>query len=309
MAVKRKLKTVGKRGIRRLFEMGQRAGVNILPHHFYSETPDIAELKRDARWKRARTMKGVNGTGIEEQLGFVREIMTGDSSLADDELYRVACERNGEAGFGPVEASFLHAFVRKVKPRRIVQVGCGVSTAVVIHAAEQSGYRPSIACVEPFPTDFLRQMAAQGEIELVVEKAQHVAQSVLTELGTDGFLFVDSTHTVTPGSEVNRIILDVLPELAPGSWVHFHDITFPYDYLRGMLTSELFFHRESALLHAFLIGNAHYAIQASFSMLHYERKDELRQLFTSYRPSGDDDHGLERTPGSFPSSLYLRASS
>ena len=52
-------------------------------------------------------------------------------------------------------------------------------------------------------------------------------------------LFVDATHTVKPGSEVNRIILDVLPRLDAGVFVHFHDIYFPYDYQRGLLSSEL----------------------------------------------------------------------
>ena len=43
-------------------------------------------------------------------------------------------------------------------------------------------------------------------------------------------LFIDSTHAVKPGSEVNRLILDILPRLKSGVCVHFHDIYFSYDY-------------------------------------------------------------------------------
>ena len=42
-------------------------------------------------------------------------------------------------------------------------------------------------------------------------------------------LFIDWTHAVKPGSEVNDLIHEVLPRLRPGVWVHVHDIYFPYD--------------------------------------------------------------------------------
>ena len=49
----------------------------------------------------------------------------------------------------------------------------------------------------------------------------------------------------------------MLPRLAAGVRVHFHDIWFPYDYSGGILDSELFFWHETALLHAYLAGNRH----------------------------------------------------
>ena len=37
-------------------------------------------------------------------------------------------------------------------------------------------------------------------IQLIRARAQDVPLATLTDLGDDGFLFVDSTHTVKPGS-------------------------------------------------------------------------------------------------------------
>ncbi|MCU1237860.1 MAG: methyltransferase family protein, partial [Candidatus Solibacter sp.] len=67
------------------------------------------------------------------------------------------------------------------------------------------------------------------------------------------------THAVRAGSDVNRIVLEVLPLIPSGFFVQFHDIYFPYDYQSSVLTT-LFFSGESTLLHAFLIDNRRYSI-------------------------------------------------
>ncbi len=107
-----------------------------------------------------------------------------------------------------------------------------------------------------------------------------------------------------PGSEVNRLIFEVLPRLRAASWVHFHDIYFPYDYQRGLLDDELFFCNETALLHAFLINNESFVIRSSLSMLHHADPSRLRRSLPNYWPAAND-HGLRTSPGDFPASIYL----
>ncbi len=250
--MRRRLKTLGKRGLRQLFELGQRVGVDVLPRHFYSQIPDIRELRREGAWKSPYSMFGVAGAEVDSQFELLESCCTSEilSRLRRGDIYRDACLANGEAGFGSVDADFLFGFIQSIRPRRIVQIGCGVSTAVILGAAreliETVDYHPEILCIEPYPTEFLKNAERTGAIRLIGEMAQTVSLETLTDLGERGFLFVDSTHAVRPGSEVNRLILEVLPRLNPGSWVHFHDIYFPYDYQRGLLTDELFFSNESA---------------------------------------------------------------
>jgi hypothetical protein len=305
--LKRQIKDLGKQGLRTVFELGQHLGVDILPRHYYSEIPDFSDLRSDDRWKEPRSMTGVNGIAIPDQLRFVRECCTPplvERLLAGD-VHERACVLNGEPGFGPVEADFLYAFLAAQRPKRIVQVGCGVSTAVMLLAAAEAGAAAEVVCIEPFPSGFLRDAAREGRIELIPERAQNVPLGILTGLGADCLLFVDSSHTVKPGSEVNRLILEVLPRLRPGAWVHFHDIFFPYDYQRGLLADELFFCNESVLLHAFLIHNPKYTIRAALSMLHYAAPDELRKSLPNYRPA-ENEQGLRRSDGHFPASAYLQ---
>jgi hypothetical protein len=225
--------------------------------------------------------------------------------VANDGVYRSACERNGVAGYGPVEAGLLYAFVATHRPRQIIQVGCGVSTAVCLAAAGDSGYRPKVTCIDPFPTRFLRQAADGREINLVARPVESLDPSVVAALGDGDLFFVDSTHTLGPAGEVSRIILEFLPRLAAGAYVHFHDIYFPYDYPDDALTTALFFPHESVLLHAFLVHNTRFAIVASMSMLHHQRSSEVAELLPYYTPRKNQD-GLAAGPGHFPSAVYLR---
>lgn len=305
----RSLKNNAKKLLHLGFVLGQRVGVDVLPRHFYSEIPPIDELRRTTHWRRPYSMLGVLGRDCEQQLAFVRSTCSErlTSILCGRRVHKDACHQNGEAGFGEIEADFLFCFVATHRPRRILQIGCGVSTAVCLSAAQETGYRPEIICVEPYPNPFLRRADREGQIRLVEKKVQEVGTNIVCEsqLETGDLFFVDSTHTLGPAGEVTHIILEMLPVLPAGAWVHFHDIFFPYDYSRHLLKAELFFSHETALLLAFLAYNGRISIAASLSMLHYACQDELTCVLPNYRPAGNDA-GLETTPGHFPSSIYLK---
>lgn len=301
------LKRLRNLALRRLFEAGQRVGLDILPRHFYSSVPDIRRLRQSTAWRTRRSMVGVDGVDTDSQLAFVVACTPPDlvRRQRTAETYNRACAANGRVGFGPVEADFLHCFIASHQPQMIVQVGAGVSTAVILDAAGAAGYRPHVRCVDPYPTGYLRRLAEEDRIELLAEPAQAVPIKSLADVGTNGMLFVDSTHTVRPGGDVNWIVLEALPRVTPGAWVHFHDIFWPYDYPPGLLTDDLFFWAESALLLAYLTSNPQYRLRASLSMLHHDRPDQLRCQLPNYRRQADRD-GLREGSGHFPSSAYLQ---
>ncbi|MGH8611988.1 MAG: class I SAM-dependent methyltransferase [Gammaproteobacteria bacterium] len=303
----RNMKDLAKRSLRRIFELGQGAGFDILPRHFYSSIPSLMELRRSRNWREPFDMYGIAGASVSEQLAFLADLCEPFlREWADLDIYRIANKENAQGGgYGVIEAEVLYAFVRRHRPRRIVQVGCGLSTSVMIRASSKANYRPDIVCIEPRPSAYLQTAQRNGQITLRRERAQETPRSVLTNLTASDLLFVDSTHTVKPGSEVNRIILDVLPRLVPDVFIHFHDVFFPYDYQRGLLSDDLFFWIESTLLHAFLVNNAHCRIQLSLSMLHYAAPDRIKALIPRYEPQGNVD-GLRAAGGRhFPSATYL----
>jgi hypothetical protein len=87
-------------------------------------------------------------------------------------------------------------------------------------------------------------------------------------------LFIDSSHTVKRGSEVNFLVLEVLPRLPDGVFVHFHDIFLPYDYPQKWLRRGTFL-AEQYLVHAFLIGNPDFEVLLATHSLFRGRGDEL----------------------------------
>jgi hypothetical protein len=168
----------------------------------------------------------------------------------------------------------------------------------------------AFTCIDPFPRPWLR---TSSEVRVVAKPAQEVPVDVFLTPSQNDLLFIDSTHTVKTASDVNHLILEVLPRLSRGVIVHFHDIFFPYDYSRDVL--DTFVHwSETSLLRAFLCHNAKARIMLSLSMLHYERPNVLKTHFPEYNPEPDSD-GLRcgsarpmesSTKEHFPSSTYIR---
>ena len=227
-------------------------------------------------------------------------------SLHNFEIHKAAIRMNGSReGYGEVESDMLYCFVRSLRPARIVQVGCGVSTAVCLLAAQDAGYSPQITCIEPYPTEFLRRASESGRIQLVSKKVEEVGVACVSSVGPGDLLFIDSSHTLAPAGELNLLVLEMLPRLASGAYAHFHDIYFPFDYAVDTLSSALFFQHETALLYAFLLMNDCFEISACLSLLHHRRLKDLVRCFPEMQPMTFDE-GLKRDPGEFPSSIYLR---
>jgi hypothetical protein len=159
--------------------------------------------------------------------------------------------------------------------------------------------------VEPFPNKFLKDKHNEGAIQLISKPVQDLSTSFISSLGNGDLFFVDSSHTLGPAGEVTRIILELLPRLNKGVFIHFHDIQFPYDYPSIILERPLFFPHESVLLHAFLTFNSDFKILASLSMLHYKRQEHLREILNNYVPA-IHEYGLRVEDGHYPSSVYLQ---
>jgi len=307
--VTRQAKEWAKGRLRGVFEAGQHLGVDVLPRHFYSEIPDIRDLKRNRRWQRPYSLVGVRGTDTEQQLAWLRESCPPDvaNRLQSLDLQQRAAVANGALGYGKIEADILYSVVYTRRPRRMIQVGAGASTWIALEAAKDAGYGIQITCVDPYPTDFLQQLSSDGKITLRHAPVQELAINELTDLEPGDIFFVDSTHTVSIGSDVNYLILEVFPRLPKGTLAHLHDITMPFDYFPYALSSDLFFWTESVLLHAFLIDNPRFEIRLGCAMLHEVAVAEVQQIIPTYRSPVKTDRGLavDDNVGEFPSSMWL----
>lgn len=307
--VKRRARDWAKLRLHTLFVTGQRLGVDVLPRHFYSQIPDIPRMQGDRKWQRPYSLRGIRGTNVDDQLKWLRRVCPPSlaSALPALELYQQAAVANGAAGYGPIESDLLYCIVRELAPRRMIQIGAGASTWVALKAAEDSGLDVDVTCIDPYPTDFLTNLAEAGKITLLAVPVQDVPVDELADLSSGDLLFVDSTHTVSVGSDVSYVILEVLPRLGKGSLVHFHDITMPYDYVPSVLSSDLFFWAESVLLQAFLTDNPRFEIRLGCALLHDQALDEVQHIVPTYTSPMPTDRGLVRegSTGVYPTSMWL----
>jgi hypothetical protein len=126
--------------------------------------------------------------------------------------------------FPRLDAAAAYAMVRGLKPRRIVEVGSGHSTRFLARAVADGGLDTHITSIDPEPRASIR--------DLPVEWLQVPVQRVpaFPPLGPGDILFIDSSHQIKPGSDVEFLLKAVLPMLPAGVRVHFHDIFLPDDY-------------------------------------------------------------------------------
>ena len=161
--------------------------------------------------------------------------------------------------FESFDADVLYALLRHARPRRMIELGSGFSTLVAAGALEcnaSDGAPCEHLVFDPYPRGNLPR---SGPWDLAALPAQRVPQEVFDRLEGGDVLFVDTTHTVKMGGDVNRVVLDVLPRLAAGVIVHFHDIWLPWEYHR-QLVAEMGFWAEQYLLQAYLSGNPEWRV-------------------------------------------------
>lgn len=279
----------------------------VLPKHYYTPIADIHELARtQAIWAHRSPMTGIE-VDIEQQATRLREsVQPFEPEYRLNGPYKEGMTKGFGPGYGYIEAQCLHGVLRWLKPKRVIEVGSGVSTyctlkAVELNAAE--GHPAEITCVEPFPSSYIRD---NPKINLIPRKVEELDPAEFDKLEHGDFLFIDSSHAVKPCGDVAHLYLEVLPRLKPGCVIHIHDIYFPYAYQRDVLYG-LFQIMETAMLQALLTNNNRLEILFSLSMLHYDAQDVLKTVFPEYRPA-PDVNGLSQpdTVGHFPSSIYLR---
>lgn len=130
----------------------------------------------------------------------------------------------GQAWFPSLDAAVAYALVRERKPQRIIEVGSGHSTRILARAECGVG---EIVAVDPMPR---ADVAGLPGVRVVPSTLQAAPADLFEGLHAGDVLFIDSSHILMPGSDVDILLNRVLPRLPAGALVHIHDIFLPFDY-------------------------------------------------------------------------------
>ena len=163
--------------------------------------------------------------------------------------------------FNHFDAVALFCTMRHFRPRRIIEVGSGWSSALMLDTCERFLPDTKLTFVDP-DLGRLRALLNAGDTsrcDLVESAVQAVPRESFDVLAHDDILFVDSSHVARFGSDVVHLVLDVFPTLAPGVIVHVHDIFWNFEYPREWLLEGRPWN-EAYLLRAFLAHNAAFEV-------------------------------------------------
>jgi hypothetical protein len=262
-----------------LFQRWERRGFHVTPVHFYQPIPDTQSLP-ETLWNRPSDLPGLQ-MNDSTQLELLRKIFP---KFRDEYAQFPTTSSENESAFyvnnrpfGRADALVAYCMVRHFQPRLIIEVGSGFSSLILGMAAEKNK-SSGVISIDPFPRDFVRK-GFPGMQSLIEKKVQDIDLEFFSQLRSGDVLFIDSSHTVKIGGDVNYLFLEVLPRLVPGVIVHVHDVFLPFEYRRDWVLDECRFWSEQYLLQAFLTFNSEFEVLMANSYLKHYHEKELKAAF------------------------------
>ncbi len=226
--------------------------------HYYSPIPRKEEVRAilDQSKHISPTVEEID-LQFEEQQTLLERYITFYKELPFSEKAGKTRYYFDQDWFCYFDAISLYCFLRDKKPRRIIEVGSGFSSAVMLDTIDLFfENKPELTFIEPYP-DRLNSLLREGDknratvLEMPVQK---VMPEIFGTLEENDLLFIDSSHVLKYGSDLHYLFFQVLPKLKKGVFVHFHDIIYPFEYFPEWLEQGRYWN-EAYFLRAFLAYN------------------------------------------------------
>jgi Methyltransferase domain len=283
------LKAAAKKAAGKLSSMGSQFRTCMrfrsIPHppgHFYSPIPDLRDVKAREKdiWRR-EAAKEIPGIDLNEQaqlelLDRLKAYYAEQPFTEEPTPHRRYYFANDFFGF--CDATIYYCMLRHLKPKRVIEIGSGFSSSVLLDTNDLF-FDSSIRCtfIEPYPERLYSLMGpADGDkIQVISRPLQDIDVDCFRELSPGDILFVDSSHVSKVGSDVNMILFEVIPALAPGVHIHFHDVFYPFEYPREWVYRRWAWN-ELYILKAFLSHNRDFSISLFPSFLELFHPERLR---------------------------------
>jgi hypothetical protein len=277
------------------YDVVPRGRYDIVTRDYYSPVPNL-DILDEGIWERRANLDGVDLRLeaaielIEDELRpFIAEFDVPRSGPAEPGTFFLQNEN-----YESVDAELLYAILRARKPRRVLELGSGFSTLLIGEAARRNaddGVATEHLAYDPFPRPQILGENPPPPTRFEPLSATAVPLDAFRALEAGDVLFVDTTHTVKLGSDVNYIVLEVLPVLAPGVIVHFHDIFLPWEYPRVWFEKMQYYWAEQYLLQAFLAFNEAFEVLIPARAVAHDHQERLAAVIDSFTP--------EARPGAF----------
>lgn len=267
-------------------DLCRRFGFHPLRLHYYQPVPRYEEVPPE------HFGRPLEHPGVEIDLDRARALLQrlapfGAECRWPDAPGAPGAYYGGNENFGFSSAALLHAMIRSHRTQRVIEVGGGYSSLIALAALQANGGDWRFSSIEPYPTPWLREALARqgGRAALLERPAQRVDPALFDELAENDLLFIDSSHVSQLESDVNFLLLRVLPRLRPGVLVHVHDIYLPYEYPAAHFFGDnKMFWNEQYLLQALLAGNPGFEVLLPAFLVQSALGEEFGRAFPAYNP-------------------------
>lgn len=249
-------------------------------NHYESPYPDMRQIHRKENeiFDIGKQILDID-FNVSRQLEVLKkmedfELPKWEENKIDNSLYRYYYN-NG--WFGDGSANALYYMLRIVKPKTIIEVGSGYSTAVMLDTNENYfDNKIKITAIEPRADRLKSLLKATDNIEIIENDLQEVPLTFFETLKENDILFIDSSHVSKINSDVNYIFFEILPRLSKGIYIHFHDIFYPFIYPKELIYGGTAYN-EMYILRAFLMNNKNYSIQLFGEMMRCKYADRISE--------------------------------
>ena len=228
--------------------------------HYYSPVPDLDEIRENAERIFGTASAEIPGISLNEQqqLSLLKKFKTYYNELPFQPMEKDNLKYHFEnPSYSYSDAIFLYCMIRHFKPKRIIEIGSGYSSCMILDTNDLffDGLIET-KFIEPYPQLLLSLInnTDQDKMKIIEKRLQDVELDEFEILQGNDILFIDSTHVSKVGSDVNRIFFDILPKLKDGVLIHFHDIFYPFEYPQDWIFEGRAWN-EAYLLRAFLQYN------------------------------------------------------
>ena len=286
--------------IRKSFALWQFFGFHISANNFYEPIPDTRELD-NSLWSETNQIVGID-FNLSKQVKLLKLFTSKYKNEYDKfpqhktKILHQYYLMNGE--FETVDAEILHCMIRYFKPKKVIEIGSGFSTMISANAIstntnESKTNNCRFTAIEPYPQKRLPYQIP-GLSEIIPKKVQDVSLREFKKLGNGDILFIDSSHMLNIGSDVQYEYLQILPNLNVGVIIHIHDIFLPMEYPKKWIFEYRKFWNEQYFVQALLMFNPNFEIIWSGAAMHKTNNCLLERAFKSYNS------------GQTPGSLWIR---
>jgi len=181
----------------------------------------------------------------------------------------------------------LYSMIRHFRPKRIIEIGSGYSSAIMLDTKELFNPEMEITFIDPYPKKLYGTFKESDTSSCTVldKKVQSVSLDVFEKLGANDILFIDSSHVSKTGSDVNYELFKIFPVLQSGVIIHVHDIFHPFEYPKEWVYDGRNWN-EAYLLRAFLSHNPDYEILLFSHYLHTRHPDIFKNMPLAYKNQG-----------------------